>query len=520
MENLPVKGATIDEALAKCGFGKYNILLTLHAGFTLFNTVLEAIGISYVLPIVECNFKLSSFQSGLLSAVSFIGIISSSHLMGFLSDTMGRRKIMAPCLLMGFAVTIVSSFAPTFEILFLLRFVNGFLLSSSSATIYAYLGEFHSNAIRNRVIMAGGILCSTFSILFPLIAWVVINQEWSFYIPILNIVYKPWRLFILVCGLPGFFSALCLLKFPESPKFTLSVGEEAYTLKSLRTIYAWNTGNDPAQYEIKSLILDEDERKDCAGSSYSKLKIFRSMWNQTAPLFSKEHRRKTFFVCILQFSIYLLSQGVFLWFPYILNIVENYRNEHPGEQKKICDIIQHQYNNLPKSNESLFESEDSGPCKELLESGTYVHNISLEFITAVFFMLMGLIVSKLGRIPTFFLTLTLCGICQAVCIYIDEPMIAIYLFVVALIVGVATNIIQAITVDIFPTQLRGMAVCICLMMGRLGCVTGANLFAALIETHCEVAFLIPAGLIIAAGLLSFLIPKPKFQLKPTSSDET
>lgn len=55
------------------------------------------------------------------------------------------------------------------------------------------------------------------------------------------------------------------------------------------------------------------------------------------------------------------------------------------------------------------------------------------------------------------------------------------------------------------------------MMGRLGCVTGANLFAALIETQCEVAFLIPAGLIIAAGLLSFLIPKPKFQLKPTSS---
>lgn len=224
--------------------------------------------------------------------------------------------------------------------------------------------------------MAGGILCSVIANLLPLIAWVVINQEWSFYIPILNIVYKPWRLFILVCGLPGFFSALCLWKFPESPKFTLSVGKEAYTLESLRTIYAWNTGNDPAQYEvriyhifffsklnsqricftcsqIKSLVQDEDERRDCTGSSYSKLKIFRSMWNQTAPLFSKEHRRKTFFVCILQFSIYLLSQGVFLWFPYILNIVENYRHEHPGEQMKICDIIQNQYSNLPKSNETF-----------------------------------------------------------------------------------------------------------------------------------------------------------------------
>lgn len=128
MEDLPaVKGATIDEALAKCGFGKYNGLLVLVAGFTLFNTVLEAMGISYILPIVECNFQLTTFQSGLLSAVSFIGIISSSHLMGYLTDVLGRRKIMAPSLLMGFAVTVCSSFAPTFELLFLLRFVNGFL---------------------------------------------------------------------------------------------------------------------------------------------------------------------------------------------------------------------------------------------------------------------------------------------------------------------------------------------------------------------------------------------------------
>lgn len=128
MEELPAtKGATIDQALEKCGFGKYNVLLLLFAGLTLFNTVLEAMGISYILPIVECNFKLTTYQSGLLSAVSFIGIISSSHLIGFLTDIIGRRKIMAPSLFLGFVVTVLSSFAPTFETLFLLRFVNGFL---------------------------------------------------------------------------------------------------------------------------------------------------------------------------------------------------------------------------------------------------------------------------------------------------------------------------------------------------------------------------------------------------------
>lgn len=37
---------------------------------------------------------------------------------------------------------------------------------------------------------------------------------------------------------------------------------------------------------------------------------------------------------------------------------------------------------------------------------------------------------------------------------------------------------------------RAMAMCISLMFGRLGCVAGSNIFAMLIDNHCDLAFLL------------------------------
>ena len=54
------------------------------------------------------------------------------------------------------------------------------------------------------------------AMLLPLVAWVFINGNWSIHIPYLDIIYKPWRLFIVMCGIPGFLCGICLYKIPES----------------------------------------------------------------------------------------------------------------------------------------------------------------------------------------------------------------------------------------------------------------------------------------------------------------
>lgn len=60
---------------------------------------------------------------------------------------------------------------------------------------------------------------------------------------------------------------------------------------------------------------------------------------------------------------------------------------------------------------------------------------------------------------------------------------------------------------------RAMAVCISLMLGRIGSVAGSNVWGALIETHCEEALYSSSISLIVAGFLGILMPKPAIEQK-------
>lgn len=86
-------------------------------------------------------------------------------------------------------------------------------------------------------------------ILTPLVALLIINGEWELELP-LDFNFRPYRLFMILCGLPGFIGGLCFIKLPESPKFLHSMGQEEQTLQILRYIYRVNTGKPQNEYKV------------------------------------------------------------------------------------------------------------------------------------------------------------------------------------------------------------------------------------------------------------------------------
>lgn len=118
---------TLEEALAKTGFGKFNYGLIILTGAILGCVFLETVSINFVLPVAQCDLNLTTHDKGILSAIGFIGIIVSSHLWGFLADTRGRKTVIVPTLFIAFGITIISSFVKSFRVLVVLRFLNGFL---------------------------------------------------------------------------------------------------------------------------------------------------------------------------------------------------------------------------------------------------------------------------------------------------------------------------------------------------------------------------------------------------------
>lgn len=116
-----------EEALRRTGFGKFNYLLVILSGAVLSTVLLETLGISFILPIAECDLNLTTKDKGMLSAIAFVGIITSSHLWGFLADTRGRRMVIMPTLFISFCITVASSFVKSFWVFTMLRFFSGLL---------------------------------------------------------------------------------------------------------------------------------------------------------------------------------------------------------------------------------------------------------------------------------------------------------------------------------------------------------------------------------------------------------
>lgn len=182
-----------------------------------------------------------------------------------------------------------------------------------------------------------GVLC----ILMPLVAWAIINQDWQFDIPIVGVVYKPWRLFLAVFSLPGLFSFFIMSYLPESPKFLLSQGKQAEAYEVLQKMYRTNNGRNSSleSFEIYEEAESIENRQRILDSKQSRFPLLTCIWNQTIPLFKPPFLFSTVLICTIQFSIFYTCQGFSVFFAEIINKIASNVDDLTGERTQMCDVI-------------------------------------------------------------------------------------------------------------------------------------------------------------------------------------
>jgi MFS transporter, VNT family, synaptic vesicle glycoprotein 2 len=146
----------------------------------------------------------------------------TSHSWGILGDLYGRRKALIVAAFTAFFTTFLSSLANNLWQMILFRFLNGVCISGSTSIIFAYLGEFLGAKNRSRSMMAASVIFGGFCLLLPIMAGLIINQKFSYDILLIGVIFKPWRLFLLCCGLLNLICGFLMIFLPESPKFTFS----------------------------------------------------------------------------------------------------------------------------------------------------------------------------------------------------------------------------------------------------------------------------------------------------------
>ena len=109
-------------------------------------------------------------------------------------------------------------------------------------------------------ISAAAFVFGIFCLCLPLLAFSVLNSEWQLYIPVIDVNYKPWRLFIAVCGSLSAICGICFFFLPESPKFifasvSLISGKFMNTWSSLLNLFSRVTKNKLWRFLWKCIEL-------------------------------------------------------------------------------------------------------------------------------------------------------------------------------------------------------------------------------------------------------------------------
>lgn len=109
------------------GFGLFHILLLLGVGVALCSDAVEVLSISFVLPFLRQAKEISlvDWQSGLLSAIIFLGMLFGSYIWGGLADISGRRQTLVVSLTVNGVFGAISSLSPNFYVLLFFRFMSG-----------------------------------------------------------------------------------------------------------------------------------------------------------------------------------------------------------------------------------------------------------------------------------------------------------------------------------------------------------------------------------------------------------
>lgn len=246
----------------------------------------------------------------------------------------------------------------------------------------------------------------------------------------------------MICCIPNLICAfILLLVIPESPKFTFAQGDEAKTLKILQKMYQMNTGNVSEEFEISLLKRNEEF---CKKSQFASKGFLRQMKSQTMLLFSGSNCKNILTACFIQFTLCYASNGFKTFFPEIFNKVTLWTNNETFQPATLCEI----YSSKLNKSEAVVE------CVHKLEIEAYLSVYESRIGSLIGFILLSMFINFTGKLVLIEVVIVSAAVSSFLLIFVNIPMVSFYLFLMLLISNLAITVVNASTIEIFPTEIR------------------------------------------------------------------
>jgi MFS transporter, SP family, arabinose:H+ symporter len=187
---------------------------------------------------LQAQFHLSDVQTEIATSSLLFGCIFGASIAGWLTDRMGRRRVLMFTGL-GFALSALGAAVPqTLSQFVAARFVGGLAIGAGSVLAPLYIAEVAPAAKRGRLVSL-----NQMAIVIGILIAYVVNWGFSF------LGSNSWRWMFATAAIPSIALFIALFFVPESPRWLVEKGRSLEALTVLSRI----NGSTVARRELRSI---------------------------------------------------------------------------------------------------------------------------------------------------------------------------------------------------------------------------------------------------------------------------
>ncbi|KAF7283998.1 synaptic vesicle 2-related protein [Rhynchophorus ferrugineus] len=453
---VPDDTFTVTQAVNALGFGWFQVKLSLWTGLCWMADSMEMTILSILSPALHCSWHITRYQQALTTTIVFLGMMLSSTFWGNLSDRYGRKHALSLCAVLLFYYGLLSSIAPSFLWMLLLRGLVGFAIGCTpqSVTLYA---EFLPTKQRAKCVVlldCFWALGACFEVALALVIMPTLGWQW-----LLALSTGPLLAFALICPW-----------LPESARFHVASGQTDKALETLEKI-AKDNGKPML---LGRLVVDD------AMTSAPHRGRFRDLLVPSLRLTS-----------LLLWFIW--SSCAFCYYGLVLMTTELFETS-----SIVCSEEQ-----LPAQAIDTCAAD----CKQL-QTTDYIDLLwtTLAEFPGIFITI--LIIERFGRKKTMAVQFVIYAVCC--CFLVVCPgkraILTIMLFLAR---GIIAGVFQAAyvyTPEVYPTSLRSVGVGSCSAMARLGAMATPYVAQVLLKTSITLATSTYATAALLAAIACIILP--------------
>ncbi|MFJ7685848.1 MFS transporter [Peribacillus butanolivorans] len=289
-------------------FSRWHIKPRIIMGSATFFDAFDALSLAFVLPVLIGLWSLTPGEIGILIGSGYLGQAVGAIFFGWLAERYGRVYSAKWTIFLMSVMGIACAFAGNFEMLLILRFIQGIGVGGEVPVAATYINELSRAHGRGRFFML-------YEMIFPL-GLMLSAQLGALIVPSLG-----WKWMFLVGGIGGLIVFLFFFKLRESPRWLISKGRF-----------------DEAEGVIKELEASTDERLPVTMSAQSATQaVAKGSWKE---LFSPVYRSRTLIVWTLWFTAYFVANGLNNWLPSLYTTVYNLPLEESLRAASVTNIVQ------------------------------------------------------------------------------------------------------------------------------------------------------------------------------------